>query len=98
MAKSRDALILITFLIGALFFLSGLVFTLQGLGIVGPTSSFMFRSQSWIDNGVTILTVGIVLLGVALYFRLRGRPSIKIAEKEQNASGGQNKRPPGSSQ
>ena len=29
---------------GILLALAGFVFTLQGLGIVGPTSSFMFQS------------------------------------------------------
>jgi hypothetical protein len=78
LAKSQGALILIAAFVGALFFLSGLVFTLQGLGIVGPTSSFMFRSQSWIDNGVGILVVGIVLLAIALFFRSRSKAALKV--------------------
>jgi hypothetical protein len=71
MAKSKGALILIAGLIGALFCLSGIVFTLQGLGIVGPSASFMFRSQSWIDNGLGVLVAGLVILGLALFFRSR---------------------------
>jgi hypothetical protein len=78
LAKSPEALILITLFIGALFFLAGLVFTLQGLGIVGPTSSFMFRSQSWIDNGIGILVLGVILLGIAFYFRTRSKSIAKV--------------------
>jgi hypothetical protein len=78
MAKSRGALILIIFLIGALFFLSGLVFTLQGEGIVGPSSSFMFRSPTWISDGLGILAVGIILLGVGFFFRLRSRSLVEV--------------------
>ncbi len=82
MAKSQGALVLITVFIGALFFLSGLVFTLQGLGIVGPTSSFMFKSQTWIDNGVGVLVLGIVLLAIGLFLRSRSaKSSAKIQQQ-----------------
>jgi hypothetical protein len=85
LAKTQGALILIASFIGALFFLSGLVFTLQGLGIVGPTTSFMFRSQSWIDNGIGILSAGIVLLAVAFYFRSRSKvAALKVPSDQQS--------------
>lgn len=47
---------------GALLALAGAIFTLQGLGVVGPSSSFMYKSDSWIYDGVGILLVGVVLL------------------------------------
>lgn len=80
MAKSQEALILITLFIGALFFLSGLIFTLQGLGIVGPSASFMFRSQAWIENGLGVLAVGIVLISIALYYRSRAKSRLKVKQ------------------
>lgn len=86
MAKSQEALIFITLLIGALFFLSGLVFTLQGIGIVGPSASFMFRSQAWIENGLAILAVGIVLITIALYYRSRTKSRARM--QQQTATGG----------
>lgn len=46
---------------GVLLALAGLVFTLQGLGIVGPKSSFMFQSTAWIYDGLAILLVGLLL-------------------------------------
>ncbi len=44
---------------GILLALAGFVFTLQGLGIVGPTSSFMFQSTAWIYEGLAIFFVGL---------------------------------------
>jgi hypothetical protein len=46
---------------GILLALAGLVFTLQGLGIVGPTSSFMFQSTTWIYEGLAVFFVGLLL-------------------------------------
>jgi hypothetical protein len=91
-AKSQGALILITLFIGALFFLSGLVFTLQGEGIVGPSNGFMFDSKTWIYNGLVILAMGIVLLGIGVFFRAHSKA--KISPAQQNASEDQ-KTPPG---
>ena len=48
--------------VGALIALSGTVFWLQGLSIVGPTTSFMYRNPEWISNGLIILTVGILVI------------------------------------
>jgi hypothetical protein len=56
---------------GAVIALAGTVFWLQGLAIVGPTTSFMYRNPEWINNGLAILAVGIVLM-IASY--ITGRP------------------------
>ena len=69
MAKSRGVLSGITLFIGALLFLSGFIFMLQGLGIVGPTSSFMFRSQTWVYEGIAIWVVGLVIIAVGALIR-----------------------------
>jgi len=75
MAKSRGVLVAIMFFFGAIFVLSGLVFTLQGYGIVGPTSSFMYQSQTWIYQGIGILALGLIVLGLAFFFRRRTNSS-----------------------
>jgi hypothetical protein len=93
MAKSQGALIMITLFIGALFFLSGLVFTLQGEGIVGPSNGFMFDSQTWIYNGLVILSVGIVLLVIGLYFRFRSKATPKVPAEQPNSPEDQKAKP-----
>jgi hypothetical protein len=52
---------------GILFALAGLVFTLQGLGIVGPTSSFMFQSATWIYSGLAVFFIGLFLIVVVVW-------------------------------
>ena len=46
---------------GILLALAGFVFTLQGLGIVGPKSSFMFQSTSWIYDGLAVFFLGLLV-------------------------------------
>lgn len=47
---------------GILVALTGAVFTLQGLGIVGPSSSFMFQSTTWIYEGLAFFFIGVLLV------------------------------------
>jgi hypothetical protein len=49
-------------LIGTLISLAGLTFWLQGLAVVGPASSFMYKSPEWITNGMYILVFGIIMI------------------------------------
>ena len=86
MAKSRGVLSGITLFIGALLFLSGFIFMLQGLGIVGPTSSFMFRSQTWVYEGIAIWVVGLVIIAVGALIR-RGSPKKQELVQKQEMSG-----------
>ena len=72
----KASAVVILFL-GALLALSGFVFTLQGLGIVGPTSSFMFQSGSWILYGVIIFVVGLVMIGGGYWFVSRNKQPVK---------------------
>ncbi len=46
--------------------LSGNVFTLQGLSIVGPTTSFMYSNPVWVLYGPAIAVMGMVILGVSV--------------------------------
>jgi len=55
---------------GFLVALAGLTFTLQGLGMVGPPSSFMFQSASWVEDGLAVFLLGVLL---ALAGVLKGR-------------------------
>jgi hypothetical protein len=46
---------------GVLLALAGAIFTLQGLGVVGPTSSFMFQSTTWVYEGLGFFFIGALL-------------------------------------
>src|SRR5487761_148158 len=58
----------IMIVIGVFLALFGIVFTLQGYRIVGPSSSFMYNSQTWVYTGAGIAIVGLVIFlgGVVL--------------------------------
>ena len=51
---------------GILVALAGLTFTLQGLGMVGPSSSFMFQSGVWVEDGLVVFILGILLIVVGV--------------------------------
>ena len=55
---------------GAIAILAGGTFTLQGLGLIGPPSSFMVGDRSWIAYGLAIAAIGIA--AAYLGFAIRG--------------------------
>ena len=62
-------------ILGAVVALMGSVFSLQGLSIVGPPSSFMYKNPNWITNGVVILAVGLAVVAAGL---LIGRSKVSF--------------------
>jgi len=52
-------------IIGIIITILGIIFGLQGQGMVGPEQSFMYQSSEWINNGnyLAMLGVLIVLIG-----------------------------------
>jgi hypothetical protein len=52
---------------GILLALAGFTFTLQGLGMVGPPSSFMFQSAGWVEQGIAIFLLGVLLTVVGVW-------------------------------
>ncbi len=50
-------------ILGILIFLLGALFHLQGQGIVGPESSFMYYNPEWITYGLQIVFIGLAILG-----------------------------------
>jgi hypothetical protein len=73
MAKSRGSLVTILLFLGGLFTISGLIFTLQGLGIVGPSTGFMFKNSTWIYQGFFIFVGGLGLIVIAFVFRPKSK-------------------------
>ena len=58
---------------GVVMVLSGGTFALQGLGFVGPSSSFMVGDRSWIAYGIGIAAVGAVLAYAGFAIRRAGK-------------------------
>jgi hypothetical protein len=54
---------------GILIALAGFVFILQGNGIVGPTSSFMYQSSTWIYYWIVFFLLGLLLIVGGLWKR-----------------------------
>ena len=40
----------------------GIMFSFQGQGMVGPETSFMYENVEWIDNGIFISMIGVILI------------------------------------
>jgi len=55
---------------GILLALAGFTFTLQGLGMVGPPSSFMFQSAAWVEDGLAVCLLGVLVTAAGF---LKGR-------------------------
>jgi len=47
---------------GIILVIFGIIFNFQGQGIVGPETSFMYKNQEWINNGIFISMIGVILL------------------------------------
>ena len=47
---------------GIILVIFGIMFNFQGQGMVGPESSFMYQSEDWIDYGIVISMVGVILI------------------------------------
>ena len=54
---------------GVVAMLVGGTFTLQGLGLVGPSSSVMVGDRAWVVNGIAIAAAGAVLVGAGFAIR-----------------------------
>jgi len=58
--KGGKAIVIIGIIIG----IFGLIFHLQGQSIVGPETSFMYANPEWVNYGLQIMIIGIVILGI----------------------------------
>ena len=54
-------------IIGSVIVIFGLVFQFQGHGVVGPESSFMYDNPIWIDNGIYIGMVGVIIILIGYF-------------------------------
>ena len=53
-------------IVGVIVLITGIIFHLQGQGVVGPESSFMYSNPEWITYGQEIAIIGIIILGIGI--------------------------------
>jgi len=63
------------FVVGAIIFGFGTLFHLQGIGVVGPESSFMYTNPEWITYGQAISLLGIAVMGIAIFLKFSKKPN-----------------------
>ena len=49
-------------IIGIILIIFGIVFNFQGEGMLGPETSFMYESNDWVNYGIGISMIGVVLV------------------------------------
>jgi len=58
--------------IGVIVLSFGIIFHLQGQGVVGPQESFMYENPNWITYGQQIAVIGMLIIGggigIKIYF------------------------------
>ena len=59
--------------IGAIILSLGIIFHLQGQGMVGPQSSFMYANPSWITYGIQIAIFGGIITAIGIGIKLLRR-------------------------
>ena len=54
-------------ILGIIIMIFGIVFQFQGQGVIGPESSFMYENPSWIDNGIYIGMIGVIIILIGYF-------------------------------
>ena len=49
-------------IVGIVIAIFGIVFGLQGQGVVGPEQSFMYQSSEWVNNGNYMAMFGVIIV------------------------------------
>jgi hypothetical protein len=52
---------------GIIIMIFGIMFQFQGQGVIGPEQSFMYENPSWINNGIYIGMVGVIIILVGYF-------------------------------
>ena len=47
---------------GIILVVFGIIFSFQGQGMIGPETSFMYENETWIDYGLVISMIGVILI------------------------------------
>ena len=49
-------------IVGIIITIFGIIFGLQGQGLIGPEQTFMYQSPEWINNGNYIAMFGVIVI------------------------------------
>ncbi len=58
-------------MVGFILMIMGIIFQLQSISLLGPSSSFMYANQDWTFNGLIVIGVGVTVLVIGLYLKTR---------------------------
>ncbi|TVP41112.1 hypothetical protein [Candidatus Nitrosocosmicus arcticus] len=63
---------------GFILIIMGIIFQLQSISMIGPSSSFMYANPDWTFNGLVVIGVGVIVIVIGLYVTTRKykKPSI----------------------
>ncbi len=61
----------IVVVLGCIILVFGIIFHFQGQGNVGPESSFMYKNPEWIDYGIIISIIGIIIAGIGVFLKFK---------------------------
>ncbi len=61
----------IVVVLGCIILVFGIIFHFQGHGDVGPESSFMYKNPEWIDYGLIISIIGIIIVGIGVFLKFK---------------------------
>ena len=56
---------------GIIMIMMGIIFHLQSISLIGPSSSFMYANQDWKFNSLIVIGIGTTILILGLYLKLR---------------------------
>ena len=54
-------------ILGIIIMIFGIIFQFQGQGVIGPEQSFMYENPNWINNGMYIGMVGVIIILVGYF-------------------------------
>ena len=57
------------FVFGFILIIMGIIFQLQSISLIGPSSSFMYSNHDWTLNGYIIIGTGIIVLVIGIYVK-----------------------------
>jgi len=52
---------------GIIVMIFGIMFQFQGQGVIGPESSFMYENPNWINNGIYIGMIGVIIILIGYF-------------------------------